>query len=260
MKKWIGILATLAVLPGSAWSEATPEARKWLETMVDIYDRAPLSADFQLTIAPTSGMPMSGTANGKLFLKDRKHQRVEMTMTMGAGGTGQSMEIEMLSVTDGQDTWTEMNMGMGKQVIKFSLEDAEKMTAAGGMGLSMNAMDPVAQIEQLTRAMDVEFVSVKGGEVTLSAKMTEKARAAMGNAPLPADGVMTLVLDEKSGYPIRMTYGGDQPMMKLETTRFDFIAESELPPGAFSYTPPEGVPVVDAKQLMGMMGQQGNQR
>lgn len=258
MKKWIGIVAAaLAVLPGSVLGEATPEARKWLDKMASLYDQAPLSADFELTLGAGSGMPVSGTALGKLLLKDRKHQRVEMKMTMGGAdaGSGQATEIELLSVTDGEATWTEMNMGFGRQVIRLSLEDAEKMAGAPGMG--MNAIDPISQVEQLTKMMDVELVSVDGGEVTLAAKMTEEAKAAMGRTAVPVGGELTLVLDEKTGYPIRMTFGGDEPMMKLETTRFELVEESALPAGSFSYTPPEGVQVIDAAQMMGTMGQQG---
>lgn len=263
MKKWIGLfVAALVALPGPAWSEATPDAKKWLDTMAALYDKAPLSADFELTLGAASGLPVSGTAHGTLILKDRKHQRVEMKMAMGGGGGGgQSLQIELLTVSDGTSSWTEMNMGGGKQVIKFSLDDAEKMSAGGGMGMGMSAMDPISQIEHLTKAMDVELVTVAGGEVTLSAKMTEEAKASLGNSPVPVDSDLTIVLDEKTGHPLRMTFGGvEQPMMKLETTRFEFVDESELPAGAFSYTPPEGVQVMDGSQLMGMRGQPGNRQ
>lgn len=256
MKKWIVILAVvLATLPTVAWSEATPAAKPWLDKMASIYDKAPLSAEFELTLGSGSGLPLSGSAHGKLLLKDRKHQRVEMKMSMeGAGAPGgQAMTINLLSVSDGKDAWTEMSMGTGTQVIKFALEDIEKISAAGGMGLGMSAMDPISQVEQLTKTMDIDLVSVAGGEVTLSAKMTDEAKSAMASSPVPLGAELTLVLDEKTGLPIRVTMGGDQPTMKLETTHYDFVKESELPGDAFSYTPPEGVQVLDGKQLMGMM-------
>ncbi|NIR44486.1 MAG: hypothetical protein GWN51_09035, partial [Gemmatimonadetes bacterium] len=101
--------------------------------------------------------PAGGTIQGSLILKDRTHQRVEMSMDMTGGPQGQSMQVGILSVTDGTTTWNEMDMGgMGKQVVKLSLEDAAEMAQGPGLAPGMGSMDPVAQIEQLSTMMDLD--------------------------------------------------------------------------------------------------------
>lgn len=256
MSKWIRTLVVgLLLIPATAWGEATPEAQKWLENIVKVYDKAPLKVDLEMTIGAMAGAG-GGTVRGNLILKDRTHQRVEMSMDMGGGPQGQSMKVGILSVTDGTTTWNEMDMGaMGKQVIKLALADAEELAQGPGLAPGIGSMDPVSQIENLSKMMDLELKGVEGGRVTLEGKITEEGRASIGNPQVPLEK-MTLILDEKTGFPLEMTMGAEEPFITMKLSNLEFIADSELPEGAFDYTPPEGVPVMDGAQLMKMRAAQ----
>lgn len=246
MNKWTCLLVVgLLANPLTALAESTPEAQKWIDGIATAYDRAPFQLELEGTMG--GGSPMQGILTGDILIKDRSHQRVSIRIEMA--GQGGNMQMGMLTVSDGTHTWTEVSSPMGKQVIKISLEEAKKRVAQGmGLGPGMGSMDPLAMTEQLSKTMDFELVGVVDGKATLQAKITEEDRAAF--AGMQVDTI-TIVLDEKTGFPIRIEIGGAQPFLTMNLNNMKFVKESDLPDDAFSYTPPEGVPVMDGAQIMG---------
>ncbi len=249
MHKWLRILVlALLVLPATAPAESTPKAQKWLIKLAEIYDKGPLMVDFELEMgsAPVPGAPPGGKIKGQLTQKDRTHQRIEIAMDMGG------MQVNMKTVNDGTLIWTEMDMGGNKRVIKLTQEAAEKAAQNQGLAPGMSGnLDPISQIEKISEVVDFEFAGTENGQVTLHGKLNEESRKeAFGGGPMPGLDAITIVIDEKTAFPSRIVMGGEQPILTMSFNNLRFVKASELPAGTFEYTPPEGVPVVDAAALM----------
>jgi len=251
------LVPVLLLLPATVSAESSPEAVQWLQKVAGVYERGPLTADVTLEMAAAPTMPLAGKAAGRLVQKDARHVRMEMAFEMGGTGDQPGMKLNVLSVNDGTTLWNEVDMGMGKQVTKLALADAEKMAQQSPFGVAVGSggMDPVAQVEQLAKVLDFEVVDASGGQVTLRAKLDEESLKAMsGSATMPGFETVTLVLDAKSAFPVRVTIGGAEPVITVRFDNLKFVPESELPAGAFQYTPPEGVPVMDAAAMMQRQG------
>ncbi len=256
MHKWLQILAIiLLALPVTAAAEPAPEVQKWLLKLAEVYDRAPLTVDFELEMgaAPVPGATPGGTINGKLIQKGRTHQRMEIEMAMGGN------QVKMKTISDGDFIWTEMDMAGNKRVIKFTPEIAEKAAQARGLAPGMSGnLDPIAQIEKMSKVVDFEYAGTENGEVTLRGKLTDENRgAAIGSGPMPGLDAITIVIDEKTGFPARIVMGGEQPIVTMEFSNLKFVKDSELPAGTFEYTPPPGVPVMDAAAMIAGQPQGG---
>ncbi len=258
MFKWLRILVLalvalpLVARPVTVSAEPTPEAQKWLLKLADVYAKGPLEVDFELEIGtvPVPGAPPGGKISGHLIQKDRSHQRMEVAMDMGG------MPVKMKTINDGTLIWTEMDMGGNKQVIKLSPEAAEKAAQSQGLAPGMGGnFDPVSQIEQMSKIVNFDLVGVEGGQVTLRGELNEENRsAAFGGGAMPGLEAITIVIDEKTSFPSRIVMGGEQPIITMSFTNLKFVKASELPEGTFEYTPPEGVPVMDAAAMMGAQG------
>lgn len=247
----------LLLLPLTASAESSPEAVEWIRKVAGVYEKGPLTADFAMELAPAPTMPLAGKASGRLVQKDARHMRMEMAFEMGGTEGQPGMKLNVLSVNDGTTLWNEVDMGMGKQVTKLALADAEKMAQQSPFGVSMagSGIDPVAQVEQLAKILDFEVVDTSGGQVTLRAALTEESlKAFSGGATMPGFETVTLVLDTQTAFPVRLTIGGAEPVITVRFDNLKFVPESELPAGAFEYTPPEGVPVIDAAAMMQRQG------
>ena len=247
----------LLLLPLAASAESSPEAVQWIQKVAKVYEKGPLTADFAMELAPAPAMPLSGQASGRLVQKDAHHVRMEMAFEMGGAGGQPGMKLNVLSVNDGTTLWNEVDTGMGKQVTKLALADAEKMAQQSPFGVSMagSGIDPVAQVEQLAKILDFEVVDTSDGQVTLRAALTEESlKAFSGSAAMPGFETVTLVLDTRTAFPVRLTIGGAEPVITVRFDNLKFVPESEMPAGAFEYTPPEGVPVIDAAAMMQRQG------
>lgn len=53
-----------------------------------------------------------------------------------------------------------------------------------------------------------------------------------------------LIFDEKSGFPLAMQAGAP-PIVEMRFRNLKLVDRADLPEGAFEYTPPDGVPVMD---------------
>lgn len=254
----LAVLTLIALFPFTAQAESTPEAKKWLEKFIDVYSQGPFKTGYNATIEIAEGeQTVNGSMNGNLTYGDPSHMRMELTMMlsgMPGAPAGETTEMKMLAVSDGELTWTEVHLpavGM-QQIMKISLEDAKKLAEAQGMGATNPAaLDPVQQLQTMTELLDFELVKVEAGEVHLKANMTEKAKGSLGQmAALPGLENLALILDESTGFPKRFSMGGDQPMVTIAFEGLEFVDAKDLPGDAFVYTPPEGAQVIDLGSMI----------
>ncbi len=249
----LSALSLCVLLPAVAPAESTPQATKWLEKFMGVYEQGPFSTKYTADIEIDNGdQSVDGSMDGSLTYRDPSHMHMEMSMLL-AGIPGapadQTMEMQMLSVSDGELTWTQIDMpalGM-QQVMKISLEDAKKLAGAQGVGMGNPApMDPVQQLRSMTEQLDFELVKVEAGEAHLEAKITDEAKTSLGQmAALPGLETMTLILDEKTGFPRRFSMGGERPIVAITFSDFKFLDEKSLAADLFVYTPPQGVQIMD---------------
>lgn len=253
---------TLRLLLGAlllpAWAapaagDTTPEAQKWLEKVVSHYDGGPFEVGYTIELDMSAlGQPFAGTLSGSYTRADETHSRMELEMELaGLPGTTEPTRMKILNVADGTTLWTEMDnpaLG-GRQVTKVALADAAKLGQAMG-GFSPTSMDPVAQLETLTRTMDFEVLEVKGGRVTLRGLITDATRAEnelLGNAAIDA---FLFVLDERTGFPIEVRAEGESPFVTMRFEDFGRIDAKSLADGLFEYSPPEGAAVMDLGAML----------
>jgi outer membrane lipoprotein-sorting protein len=254
------LLLTLSF--AAAQAESSGDALSWLEKMAAKLDSAPFRMSYDATMKVSQmgqsvGMQMDGT----MTRSDDKHMRMDLSMTMQMPGMGE-MQVSMLAVADGTVMWMEMQNPMmgGKQVMKVGLDQMEKLQATGQSPMGGGGgMDPLSQVEEMSRMFDFESVEVDGGTVTLRARMTEETLAALGQA-MPEGGAdalgqFVLRLEESTAFPIEMRMGPEtQPMMVMTFRDFEVLDADSIDPSTFTYEPPENVQVMDLETLAGGMG------
>ena len=257
LKTTLRLLGALVLLTPAApvVAESTPEAQKWLEKLLSIYDRGPFKVDYAAELDMSAlGQPMAGTLKGSLVQADRTHSRMELEMElagMPGNADGTPTRMSLLVVTDGTTVWTQMdNPALGdQQVMKVALEEAGKLgEAMGGMGPT--SMDPVAQLETLTRTMDFEIVDSGGGRVTLKGRITDATRAELSALAGPGVEAFLFVLDERTGFPVEVRADGEKPFVKMSFENFEILDAATLDGGLFDYSPPEGTPVMDLGAML----------
>jgi outer membrane lipoprotein-sorting protein len=249
------VIALIVCLPVAVSAEATPEATKWLDKMGESFEKAPFRFTFSVDQKMEQmGQTMDMSMTGPMIYSDPKHTRMELEMTISVPGMAQGMNMSMLGVSDGEFMWMEMNNPMmgGKQVMKLALDKVDAMSEQSpGMG-GATTMDPISQIQKLSDDYDIELVGVAGGRVTLRATKIGAAEEAAPEGADPAmPRVLIVVLDEATGMPVEMQAGEPEPVMVMRFSDFEFLEEDALEPNTFTYTPPEGVQVMD---LGGMAG------
>lgn len=251
-------LATV-FLAAPVQADSTPDAQKWLDKLVGLYDKAPFTNEYTATLDMQQGeQSISGAIKGRIIYGDAEHMRVNMEVTMAGmpgmpqGEEAAEMTMKMLSVTDGETTWSEIEMPMmGKQVTKLALEDAKAFAGQPNMGANPTGFDPVQQLEAMAEALDFEVLKVADGEVHLKATVTPEARGQLGQLGMvPGTETFHLVLDTDSGTPKSITIGGDKPILDMTFGPFEFISDDSIPEGTFTYTVPEGTQVMDLGALM----------
>lgn len=268
-KPQLSLLALLAALlipaitPLPAAAESAASARPWLDKLMALFDRGPFTLRYAADLdLGQMGQPIRGTLEGEVTYGDRQHLRQVMKMKLSGlpGGDGQTpTEMNILSVSDGELTWTEIAMpgGGDPQVMKISRQDAEEPAAdqAGVFGAGRTSMDPVAQLEAMSRTMDFELVEATGGRVSLLATASAEDLAQLGQLGALGVDSFLLVLDERTGFPVEMRAGDPGPdHPAVLDVRFDevkVVDPGDLPQGVFEYSAPEGVPVVDLGAMVG---------
>lgn len=250
------LLVMLVVcLPAAALAESSPDAVKWLEKMAGTFEKAPLRFGFDAdSQVEQMGQTMDMNMTGKMTYADPRHVRMDLDMKISAPGMPQAIDMSMFSVSDGTYMWMEMENPMmgGIQAMKIDLDKAGQLNQAGGMG-NPAEMDPVSQIQDLVTKYDIEVVEVSGGKVTLKGVMTEAAKQELQASGGQAEGAehLVLVLDESNAFPVEMRVGSPQPTVTMRFTEVEFVDKDSLDPALFSYTPPEGVQVMDLGAMVG---------
>ena len=251
MKRKIMCLTLLAL--GACLTMAGEDADKWLEKMAAVYAKAPLSADYTADMdIEQMGMKMHSKMSGKIIFKDTKHQRMELNVEMDMGG--RKMNMTMNTINDGKTMWIDTSMPMGRQVSKMDLDQADQMMKDAGFGSMAGgglSMDKI--VESMKESMDVTVESVKDGKVTLSATYKEvniEASNPMAGAMSERQNTrMVMVLDEKNIFPLQMSMfipkDAEKAGIVMNMTNLKYLKESDIPEGTFSFSPPEGVPVID---------------
>ena len=247
------LIMLLAVAVGFVQAETTADAQQWLEKLVAIRDEGAFKLDYTMRMQ----MPAVGEANmqGSATYADGNKVRMSSEITMS--GPQGNMSIKMKQVSDGSTMWMDMDSPMtGHQVMKIGVEQLSLLAQrGGGMGMmgDPSKMDPIGQLHQIAGMFDLSVKDVSGGRVTLDATMTEQTRASMAQSmPGLSPEMMeqfTLVLDESTGLPIRMTIGGDTPAIVMDFTNVERLAS--VSPETFTYIPPAGVTVMDLGQQLG---------
>ncbi|MEM7585247.1 MAG: hypothetical protein AAF560_17790 [Acidobacteriota bacterium] len=250
------LLASLLIIPLSApaHAESSPEAMKWLEKLLSIYEQAPFTVDYTATVnLDAMGQQVSGNMNGSITQGDKTHSRMSLELQMSGipGMTSGPVTMKVLNVIDGTTIWSEMeNPALGgKQVTKVALEQAAALAQSTG-GMNPASLDPVAQLRTLTETMDFEVVGKEGGVVTLRGTVTEATRSQLSTLTSAADAAFLFRLDERTGFPKEVRAEGDQPFITMVFNNLKFVDEKDLPAGVFEYTPAEGTPVMDLGAFM----------
>ena len=266
------LVLTLAVASASpVVAGSSPEARRWLDKVVGIYESGPFTVDYTATIdLGQMGQAIRGEIDGEITYGDRSHRRLEMTMALaglpGGGGDGEQtpMEMAMISVSDGSVVWTEIDMkALGsRQVMKIALEDVEKLASGQGLGgfaANPSSMDPVAQLEMLTENLDFEVSEVKNGRVTLTGKLVAEKQGSLGQLGALGVDSFVLILEEATGFPVEMSAGSldgssgpvAEPVVRMRFANLKQVEKTALPDGIFEYQPPDGIPVTDLATMLG---------
>jgi outer membrane lipoprotein-sorting protein len=250
MRKYLLISALLAssllVLAPAAGAETTAEAAQFLKKMTEVADAGPFSVNMDAEI---SGMPgaaagAKGSFKGSLTQGDRKKSHMDMSLNLnaaGAQGGGGQTTMTMMMVNDGETVWTEMLMMGQKQVMKLSLAKAEELARKQG-GLSAGAtMDPLAQVDAMTKMMDFEIVGREGSVVLLKGTLKPGMKERM-----PGMDSMVMALDTATGFPRDITLGEKVMVIKFS----EFKRLKNVDPQLFVYTPPQGVQVMDLGPIL----------
>ena len=264
MKSRIIILASLALI--ASFSSAGDDAEKWLEKVAAVYAKAPLTIDYRADMDINQmGMQMNSKMSGTITFKDKKHQRMELKVKMNMGGN--DMDMTMTTVNDGKTMWVDSNMPMMRQVSKMDLTEAEEMMKEAGLGnMAGGGMSMGQLVESMKESMDVTVASIKDGKVTLNAVYKEmKVDPESPMAPAVAqrqDTRMVMILDEKNIFPMEMQMftpkDAEKAGMVMHMENLKYVKEADLPADVFSFTPPEGVQVIDMGEQYKAAKQQGH--
>ena len=215
---------------------------RWLQAMLDFYERAPLSASYRMAMRVRQAdqrLDLSG--EGTLIYGDARHLRVTAELTVRASGQAEPTALSVLVVGDGESVWTQVESpGREPQVTRISVEEHEQ--AAAGMGLGgVAASDPLAQMRALRDLADLEVVERTAERVVLRGPLNDVFRARVG----PPEQIFgpgaefSMAIAPDTGAPLAMTVGGEALSVEMEFGNPVFHGPGSLPEDTFEYRPPE---------------------
>ncbi len=240
--KHLRIAALLLLVVGlatSAQAGSTEAARKWFDKLAaNMAEGKAFKSDFNMSMNGSAyGQQENGNVSGTMLFMDETHMRMTMEGTM-AMPTGET-DVKMAMVSDGTHTYidTEIPM-MGRQVIKMPVNFENPMGGGGGMG----GKDPLVEIREMADKFAFDVIEETDEQVVLRAPVD-------GQDGIPAEAKhVTLTFDKKTGFPRRMTMG-EPAMVDMQFTGFQEMPN--LSASDFTFTPPEGVQVMDLSAMMG---------
>ena len=218
-----------------------------------------MSADatMTMTMPGATGESQLMKMKMKMFTKKPDLMHAETQMLMG------EMVTEVLMVHDGTIMWTEQRMGGQVMVMKTDMAALkEKMGGAqesGSMG-----WDQFANAEEVKRRFEVKSlgketirdVETYGLELVPKDKSGQDLEGQIPqNIPAGTLSAIRLYLDAEAGFPVRTTYlkKDGSAWGTMDYTRYEL--NPELDDKLFTYTPPEGVQVIDMTEMMKAMQQ-----
>jgi hypothetical protein len=241
------VVALFGAAPGT-----TEDADVWLERLATLWDRAPFSLDYEVTVRTGAlGQALQIEGDAELLYGGRSRSVMNMSLSVLVPELEEPLEVVLVSVADGEVIWTEMQSPAtgGLQVVKIPLAGIEQMAAEGGFAGMMGGatMDPMAQIEALKGLVDFAVADSEGELVTLHGAVREDRRPGLGaEAVALLDDGVKLVLDAQSGAPVRLRLGPDSsPHLDARFANLELLARDEVGADSFLYEPPDGVAVIE---------------
>ncbi len=257
--KRIFALLVLLLATASVLTAGDDKVKEIFQKMVDLTGKGPYSVDLNAKMNVNQmGASMKMTMSGNMLIADPTHLRSNITASMQMPGNNPDMPTEMdmamKQVFDGEVMWMEVEMkqmGM-KQVMKMSLEAMKKQAEKAGLNMPGGGlMDPATMIQNLEKFLDMKIDKEADGKVYLKAEIKEEASKKLGLAGTGM-GNFNMVIDKNDFFPMKVEmYMNDEPMMVMDMTNYKRVNKADIPEGSFSYTPPEGVQVMDLDAMMG---------
>ncbi|HVS14541.1 MAG TPA: WG repeat-containing protein [Thermoanaerobaculia bacterium] len=220
------------------------EVERWLQAMLDFYERAPFSASYRMTMSvrqASQGLDLAG--EGTLIYGDARHLRVTAELAVRISGQAEPTALSVLVVGDGESVWTRSESpGREPQVTRVSVEEYEQASAGMGLG-GVGAGDPLAQMRALRDLADLEVVERTAERVVLRGPFNDTFRERVGAAEqvFGAGAEVSMAIAPETGAPVAMSVGGEQLSVEMEFGNPVFYGPGSLPEGVFEYTPPEGL-------------------
>lgn len=236
------------------------EVKVWVDKLGKLVGKA---AEYDMTMVmdmEAQGQKMKMSSTGHILMLDETHMRATMKMNIEME-IMPAMEMNLLTVMDGQTMWIESdNPMMGKQIMKADVAVMKKLQAQGTSMSPGGNMNQLAQIQDLFTNFFQNFeVTEADGKVTITGDITEEI-AERGDFAGMGLTRFRMVLDAKSGFPIETAMGdGKKDAMVIQLKNLKFPKKEEIAKDAFTYEPPEGSPVMDIGAMMGAMGEGGGE-
>lgn len=246
----------------SAETAATPDAisgtTEAVEILTDALARIDRIGSYKANLRQKMGAVME--ASGTIWFQAPNRVRMEMLSEMQFAG--QTLRTTMVNVMDGEHLWSEQNSPMGRQVVKGRLDDLKEQAREAGssFGLSGNnatsnaardILNEFAGLKNIRRLPDVQ-VNNRQCKV-LQGEMESQPDDALNMAAILLGGApeaLRLYLDPENAFThkLEMLIAGGAVGMTVESVNPEFGVA--IPAETFTYTPPDGVAVIDlAKHL-----------
>ncbi len=240
-------------LPRSAAQEdGSALAAPWLDKMAALAGK-PVEYDLHMT-TEMAALDRRTVTTGHMEMLDGFHFRSVSQVEVSSEMNSEPQRISILSVADGTTLWMEVeapNPFSGqafRQVQRVSLDQLEQLRALNGLASSSlggSAQDPVTQMrglfERYYRDLHVER---KDSGVVLTGTISPDFAKDTGSTEPARMTHFRVVLDPDTGFPLSSEIGdGQKVVISLKMSNLHF--PKSFPEGRFSYTPPEGLPVVD---------------
>lgn len=229
----------------AAPAQTSAEATQWLEKMAGIPQTGPYSVSMNAEISGVPGAPpgSKGTLKGELTQNGPRLSHLEMSISLGTPqpeGAPPTPPITLKTISDGTTVWTELFMMGGQQVMKMTLDQAEKMAQQGSPGPGAR-MDPMSQVEALSKTMDFEVAENTPQLVKLVGKIKPGVSQRM-----PGFDSMVMHIDPALGFFRQIVVGNNIIVINFE----NFRRLKQVDPALFRYEPPAGVKVLDLGPML----------
>lgn len=220
-------------------SDVNQDIEAVLKKVENRYAEGSMSADMEGAMEMNQmGMAMKMSYTGQVIRLDETHMRTTMNMDMDMGQ--QKMQNNMLIVWDGTTSWIENQMMGQTMVIKGTIEEIK--------GSNQSRFDMGKMVESLKEMADWESMKEEGDMVILKGKV--KAEKASENPMLAQATDITVSLHKNDVLPMTVEYtNAEKSIMKVVMKNPKPLTDEQKSEAFYQYTPPEGVMVMDFKDM-----------